>query len=38
MDDSFLVHDHLTNKNPKSAVIVGAEVLQVCSRGEILGR
>ena len=24
MDDSFLVHDHLTNKNPKSAVIVGA--------------
>src|SRR6202043_2072098 len=23
MDDSFLVHDHLTNKNPKSAVIVG---------------
>ena len=24
MDDSFLVHDHLTNRNPKSAVIVGA--------------
>ena len=24
MEDSFLVHDHLTNKNPKSAVIVGA--------------
>jgi NADPH-dependent 2,4-dienoyl-CoA reductase/sulfur reductase-like enzyme len=24
MDDSFRVHDHLTNKNPKSAVIVGA--------------
>ena len=24
MDDSFRVYDHLTNKNPKSAVIVGA--------------
>ena len=24
MEDSFLVHDRLTNKNPKSAVIVGA--------------
>jgi NADPH-dependent 2,4-dienoyl-CoA reductase/sulfur reductase-like enzyme len=24
MEESLLVHDHLTNKNPKSAVIVGA--------------
>ena len=24
MEDSFLVREHLTNKNPKSAVIIGA--------------